>query len=104
MSLVQDHVIPLLPPQDRSILEGKGVRSDADVEVILVVPPLPKLPSTFGVAIVAQDFEPRKELLKLHFPIQDDTCGDDNQMWTPYPSVRGKVSQQSDRLDGFPEA
>jgi hypothetical protein len=25
-------------------------------------------------------------------------------MWTPYPSIGGEVSQQSNRLDGLPEA
>ena len=104
MSLVQDHVIPLLPPQNRCILEGEGVRSDANVEVILVVPPLTELPPAFGVAIVAEDLETREELLKFHFPIQDDARGDNDQMWAPYPSIGGEVSQQSNRLDGLPEA
>jgi len=104
MGLVQNHVIPLLPPQNCGVLEGKGVRSDANIEVMLVIPPLPKFPSAFRVAIVAKDFEAREELLELHFPIQYDTRGDDDQMWTPYPSIRGEVGQQSDRLDGLPEA
>jgi len=92
MSLVQDHVVPLFPPQDCCILEGEGIRSDADVKVILVVPPSPKLLSTFGVAIVAKDLETWEELLEFHFPIQDDARRDDDQVWTPYPPIRGKVS------------
>ena len=104
MCLVQDRVVPLLPPQNRRILEGKSIRSDADIEVVLVVPPLPKFPSTFGVAVVAEDLETREELLKLHFPVQNDARRDDDQMRTPYPSIRGKMSQQSDSLDGLPEA
>ena len=104
MSLVQDHVVPLLSPQHRCVFEGKGIRSNADVEVKFVVPPSAKLLSTFGIAIVAEDLEPREELLKLHFPIQDDTSWNDDQMRTPYPSVSGEVSKQSDRLNRLSQA
>ena len=104
MSLVQDHVIPLLPPQDCRVLESERIRGYADVEMILVAPPSPELLSAFGVAIVAEDFEARKELLEFHFPIQDDARRDDDQMWTPYSTIRGEVSQQGDRLNGLPEA
>ena len=69
MSLIQNHIVPLLPPQDCRVLEREGIRSDADVVVMFIVPPPPKLLSTFGAAVVAQDLEPWEELLELHFPV-----------------------------------
>lgn len=104
MGLVQDHVVPLLPPQDRRVLESERVRGYADVEMILVAPPSPELLSAFWVAVVAKDFETWKELLELHFPIQDNARGDDDQMRTPYSSIRGEVSQQGDRLNCLSKA
>ena len=71
--------------------------------MILVVPPSSKFLSAFWVAVVAEDSESWEELLELHFPIQDDARRNDDQMWSPYPSIRGEVSQQSDRLNSLAE-
>ena len=104
MGLVQDHIIPLPPSQDCCIPQGKGIGSDANVEVIFVVPPPPKLLSTLGATVIAEDLEPWEELLEFHFPIQDNARRNNDQVWAPYSSVRGEVGKQSDRLNGLPEA
>ena len=93
MSLVQNHIVPSFPPQDCGVLKSEGVRSNANVEVKFIVPSSPKFLSTFGAAVVADDFEPGKKFLEFHLPVKDNTCRNDNQMWTPYPPIGGEVGQ-----------
>ena len=52
-----------------SVATGKSIRGDANVEMVLVIPPLSQFLAAFSVAVVAQHLEARKEFLELHLPI-----------------------------------
>jgi hypothetical protein len=59
MSLVKYHIIPSLAFEDVGIPTRKGIRCDADIEVVLIVPALPKFFSSLRAAMVAQCSETR---------------------------------------------
>lgn len=102
MSLVEDHVVPRLALEDVGIAASEGVRSDTDVEVRLVGPPLTKFLSTFSGTVICEDFEARKKLLELHFPVQENTGRHDDEMRAPDAPVAGKVSEEGDGLNRLP--
>ncbi len=78
MRFIQNHVIPRLPFENVGISAGERIRCHADVEVVLIIPTLPKLLPTFGVPMITEHLETRKKLLELHFPIQQ------NARWNDY--------------------
>ena len=87
LSFIQDHVVPLLPSECKVILNDKFVRGDAHVERVLSAPPV-----TFKFAFllrseVGEDLESRAPLLKLHFPIDDDSSRNHDEVRAPHTSV-----------------
>ena len=87
----------------RHVASGKGVRGDAHVEGIFVVPAFAKLAPFGRVAVVGQHLKARQEFLELHFPVEDDAGGNNlamvsteivqtltatyDEMWTPDAAV-----------------
>lgn len=55
------------------------------------------------IAVVRQDLKSGQKLLELHFPVENDGCGNDDEVLTPHASIAGKMTEQRDSLDGFPE-
>ena len=53
MSFVEYHIVPSLSFENVGIPTGKSIRRDANVEVVLVVPALPKLLPPLGRAVIA---------------------------------------------------
>ena len=70
MRFVENHIVPSLSFEHMCITARQRIGSDADVEMVLVVPTLPKFLATFRVSVVAKDLKTWQELLELHFPIQ----------------------------------
>ena len=56
---------------------GEGVRRNANIEVVLIVPTLSQLFPSFCTAVVAKNLESWEKLLEFHLPIQQDTGGYD---------------------------
>ena len=102
MCLVEDHVIPRLPLEDVLVLDGECIRGHAYVEGVLVEPALPELFPTPLIPVITKDAKSWQELLEFHLPIEEDTRWYDDEVWSPYASVTGKVCEQCDRLYGFP--
>lgn len=71
------------------ITARQRIGSDADVEMVLVVPTLPKFLATFRVSVVAKDLKTWQELLELHLPVQEDTGGHDDQVRPPNTTITG---------------
>lgn len=59
MGFVKNHVIPCFSLEDVCILACKSVRRYADIEMMLVVPALPKLFPSFCAAMITQNSETR---------------------------------------------
>lgn len=102
MRFVQDHVIPRLPLENVCITASERIRRHADVEVILVIPPLSKLLPTFGIPVIAEHLETRKKLLELHLPVQQNARWNDDQMRAPDTAIAGQMGEQGNSLNGFP--
>lgn len=83
MRLVKDHVVPPLALEDVCVAAREGVRRDASVEVIFVVPPLPQLLPLLHVPVVAEHLESGEELLELHLPVEQHASRHDDQVRTP---------------------
>lgn len=77
---IHDHVVPHHRLQNTFVLHSEIVGGDAHVESELVPPPaFPQFSSTLWTPVVADNLESRKELLELHFPVQDYTVRNDLQ-------------------------
>lgn len=70
MCFVENHVVPRFSLEDMRIPTGESIGGDADIEVVLVVPPLPKLLPPLGRTMIAQSLKTRQEFLEFHLPIQ----------------------------------
>lgn len=101
MSFIKDHIMPGLASEDMLISEDKLIRSNANMEGILGIPPSSFFFPLFLSSIVRHDLESRKELLKLHLPIEHDTGWNDYQMRSPLTFVAGEMSEQGYSLDSF---
>lgn len=100
--LIEDHVVPRLALEYVRITAGEGIRGDADVEVGLIVPALSEFLPTLGGTVIGEDLEARKKLLELHFPVQENAGGHDNEVRSPYTAVAGQVSEKGDGLNRLP--
>lgn len=69
MRLIQDHVVPSLALEYMRVPAGQCIRRDTDIEVVLVIPALPKFLATFRRAVVAKHPEAGQKLFELHLPI-----------------------------------
>lgn len=76
MRLVKNHVVPGFALEDMRVATGERIGSNTDIEMVLVIPTLSQLFTALGRAMIAEDFEAWKELLKFHLPIEQDTGGD----------------------------
>ena len=76
MRLVEDHVVPHLALENVRISACERVRGDADVKVVLVVPSLAELFSTFGAPVVTEDLEAGEKLFEFHLPVEQDARRD----------------------------
>lgn len=56
------------------------------------------------VTVVGQYLETRTPFLELHFPIEHDTCGDNNKMRAPAAFLACQMSQHSDGHDRLAKA
>ena len=86
-----------------NLLVGKDqlVGSDADVPVIICSPALSFLLAFLLVSIICQNLESWTPFLELHFPIKENTGGNDDKVRTPYAFVARKMSEEGDGLDGL---
>ncbi|SRR5216684_3729107 len=104
MRLIQDHIVPRLSLEDMRIAAGKRVRRNADVEMVLVVPTMTQLFSSFGRAVVSKDLESWQKLLEFHFPVHENAGRHNNQVRAPDTPIACQMSQKSDGLDGLPRS
>jgi hypothetical protein len=65
MSLVKDQVVPRFASEHAFIGEDDLIRRDADVERIRRVPAFALFFPLLHVAVIREDFKPRKELFEL---------------------------------------
>lgn len=91
VSLVKDHVAPVLAPENVLVGEDDLVAGDADLPVVLRVPTDTLLLTLLLVAVVGQHLHAGQELLELHLPVQDDRGGHDDEMRAPHTLVACKV-------------
>lgn len=73
MRFIKDHVVPGFALEDVGVTTGKCVRCDADVKVMLVIPPLPEFLPPLCRPVVAKRLKPWQKLLEFHLPIQEYT-------------------------------
>ena len=98
--LVQNQVLPLLPPERLGVLQHNVVRRDANVERVVLGPPAPLCLPLLDRPVVRQDLEPGDKLFRLLLPVENDRRRDHNQVRAPHPAVRQdrKERQRLDRL------
>lgn len=85
------------------MLIGKDdlVRRDADLPGMLGEPTDTFFFPFFLVTVVCQDLESGKKLLELHFPVEDDRGGDNDEMLTPDAFVACEMAKEGYSLDRF---
>ena len=86
------------------ILNHKLVGCDADMEGVVLAPPLSLLLPLFLVAEISKDLEAWAPSFELHFPIDNDGGRNYDQVWTPDSLVTGQRCQHGDCLDGLTES
>lgn len=57
--------------------------------------------SLFLRAEIGQDLEGRTPLLELHLPVDDDSGGYNDKMWTPNTLITSQGGKHRDRLNGL---
>lgn len=72
MSLVKDHVIPLLPSEDGMVSYCNFVAGDADVETVQFGPPFSLLLALLSGPEVGHDLEGWAPPLELDLPVHQD--------------------------------
>lgn len=77
------------------------VRCDAHLPSVLRVPPLSFVLSFLLISVVGENLQTGQEFLELHFPVEDDRCGDDDKMLPPYTLIACQMTQKGDSLDRF---
>lgn len=83
------------------ILENELIRRDTDVPEVVVKPTFPLLGSLLSASVIGENLETRGPFLELHFPVQHDTCRNDDKMGAPNSPLASKMGKQSDRLNCF---
>ena len=101
MSLIEDHVYPILPPEDMLIGEDDLVGCNTNLEMMLSCPSYSFFFPFFLVTVVCKDFHSGQELFEFHFPIENDRGGDDDEVLTPDTFIASEVSEEGDCLDRF---
>lgn len=72
--------------------EDDLVRCDTDLEMVLSRPSDSFLFTFFLVTVVCEDFHAGQELFELHFPIENDRGGDNDEVLTPNTFIASEVS------------
>ena len=83
MRFVEDHVVPSASLEYLLVLQDQLIRGDEYVPTRVVHPAFSFLSPFLLVPVVGHDLETRTPLFKLHLPVEDDTCRDDDQMRAP---------------------
>ena len=99
--LVQDHVVPPLPPECARVLHDQLVGGDADVVAVGLGPARPQALARLGRAEVRQHLEDRAEALQLGLPVDEAAGGHDDQVRAPDAFHHGEIGQQADGLHGL---
>jgi hypothetical protein len=68
---------------------------------VLLAPPVSLDLPLFLRAKVCKDFESRAPPFELHFPVHDDSCGDNDQVRSPNAFVASKGGKHRNSLDGL---
>ena len=92
MCFVENHVLPSLASKDVLIGQYDLVRGDAHLKAVLRVPTNTAVLPFLLIAVVGENLHAREEFLELHFPVQDDRRGHDDEVLTPDAFVAGKMS------------
>ena len=98
LRLVQNKIVPLLPPERERVLHRKLVTRDANVEGVELRPARPQLLPVLRAAVVRQNLEGRAKLLDLHLPVHEARRRHDDQVRAPNTLVGGEVSEHRNRL------
>ncbi len=77
MRFIQDHIVPSLTLEYVRVPASQCIRCDADIEVVLVIPALPKFFATFRRPVVAKHLKAGQKLFEFHLPIQKNASRDD---------------------------
>jgi len=103
VGFIKDHIFPPFTLEDLLIVDDKLIRGDTYMPSILFIPTFSFLFTLFRIAVVGENFEAGSPFLELHFPVEDDTRGYDNEMWTPNMFLTCKMCNESNCLDCFPK-
>ena len=101
MCLIEDHIVPLLAFEKILVAACKSVRRNTNVEVMFVVPSLTEFLSPLDVSMISENLESGKKFFELHFPVQQDTCRNDDQMRSPDATITSKMGEKCDCLNCF---
>jgi hypothetical protein len=80
---IENHVYPRHPAKYVLVAENELIGCDADMKSVRCLPSLSSLLALPDIAIVREDLEPWHKFLELHFPVLQNTCGYDDEMWSP---------------------
>lgn len=99
--LVENHVAPVLAPEDVLVGEHDLIAGNAHLPMVFCVPAHALLLTLLLVAVVGQNLHAGQKLFELHLPVQNDRGGDDDEVRTPNTFVARKMTKKSDSLDRF---
>jgi hypothetical protein len=98
---VQDHVNPAFPSENVLVGQNNLVRCDAHLPGVFGMPAFTLLLALFLITIVGKNLQSGKKLFELHFPVEDDRSGDDNQVLAPNTFIAREMTKKRDSLDRF---
>lgn len=102
MSFVNDHVDPLVPGEQRSILDDVLVRREQDLEVALTDLPSCRF-ALHRCAFVSDDLDRGSPFLELHDPVRHRRQRDNDEEGPILLLHLDQVREKRDRLNGFAE-
>ena len=104
VGLVEDQKAPVEPSERVAVAHKHIVARDAHVEGTLLRPPFAELYALLAAANVCDNLEAGRPPHKLRLPVEDDCCGDNDQVWAPVLLVLGKVAEERNGLHRLAEA
>lgn len=87
LGLIKHHVVPLLASEHKVVLDDQLVRRDANMERVVFAPALPLLFALFLASKIGEHLQRRAPSLELHFPVDHNGRGHDDQMGAPDAAV-----------------
>lgn len=104
LSLIQDHIVPLLAAEDGVVSHCDLIAGDADVETVQLRPPLPLQLTLLRRPEIGHDLERWTPPLELDLPVHQDSRWYNHQVRPPDALLDGQMRQQRDGLDGLAQA